>query len=309
MMVKISSSTGNQIRLGFLNGKKRARKSDKGNKLRGFRRLVALKLELQEIVENTLILILVQFPGVKCELRVTEAFKSALFSPLLEEMSVERENIVYQRYLFIEFDRTQDSGGLMDKHYGSKIQCRLKYDLGWENDNAVRYNATLRKISSKPESTLLSLLQCSLSFSYCSLSLITYIIPNSSPNRRNSTPTRSILILADEPLNKLATSIVIKMDFEETQTHHLMERCLNYFEEQAEGKDDKQERQCNIYFLNKSHLENISHLRCVYPCNPHVESQLDRTVELDGCKYPSYNVQSQLDSRDSLTDLWKGTLG
>lgn len=38
-----------------------------------------LKLELQEIVENALILTLVQFPGMKCELRVTEAFKSALF--------------------------------------------------------------------------------------------------------------------------------------------------------------------------------------------------------------------------------------
>jgi len=63
-------------------------------------------------------------------------------------MSVERESIVYQRYLFIEFDRAQDGGGLMDKHYGSKIQCRLKYDLGWENDNAVRYREKDRRMVS-----------------------------------------------------------------------------------------------------------------------------------------------------------------
>lgn len=38
-----SSSTGNQIRLGFLDGKKRDRKSDKGNKLRGFGCIGSLK--------------------------------------------------------------------------------------------------------------------------------------------------------------------------------------------------------------------------------------------------------------------------
>lgn len=36
-------SSGNQIRLGFLNRKKRARKSDKGNKIRGFRCIGSLK--------------------------------------------------------------------------------------------------------------------------------------------------------------------------------------------------------------------------------------------------------------------------
>lgn len=33
------------------------------------------------------------------------------------------------------------------------------------------------------------------------------------------------------------------MNFEETQTHHMVGRCLNYFEEQAEGRDDEQEEE------------------------------------------------------------------
>lgn len=63
-------------------------------------------------------------------------------------MSVECESIIWQIYLFIEFDRAQDSDGLMDKHYGSKVQCRFKYDLGWENDNAVRRREKDRRMVS-----------------------------------------------------------------------------------------------------------------------------------------------------------------
>lgn len=33
------------------------------------------------------------------------------------------------------------------------------------------------------------------------------------------------------------------MDFEETQIHRIVERCLNYFEEQAEGRDNEQEEE------------------------------------------------------------------